>query len=217
MRPRINRPWDRTIHSDNHSLCTTEGLQRIVPAFEKVACWQTSWSCPEPARVLGRKDHQISHTVGSDLPEGRAKWMSKLLLWGNGFAADHHLRVSHIVVEPLNLQAALPAFPVSRGAVKRCQSRCIGDYIRQCNSNFSMLGERSRAPSSIGASYFGHGYSYVRAPKSPHQQWVSRAYFGHRDQQASAKINPHYFLFWKWISEDSYFPAVRYAMYRIRV
>ena len=67
----------------------------------------------ESTRVLGREDDQISHTVGSDLPRmACSKLMCKLLLWGNGFAADHHQERFTIIVEPLNLQAALPVWPL---------------------------------------------------------------------------------------------------------
>ena len=67
----------------------------------------------ESTRLLGTEDHQISHTVGSDLARlVCSKLMCKLLLWGNGFAADHHQERFTINVEPLYLQAALPVWPV---------------------------------------------------------------------------------------------------------
>lgn len=131
---------------------------------------------PGPGRVDAssrQEDHQISHAVGSDLLEGRAKLMHKLMLWGNGFAADHRLRAFHNLVEPLHLQAALPVWPVRfRSRYSQCkdgspdvQEITSGSVIQISPS--PMSGKSAKAPSFIGAGYFGHGCSYVRALKIP--------------------------------------------------
>lgn len=71
-----------------------------------------------------------------------------------------------------------------------------------------MLGEFTKAPSFIGVSYFGHGYPYVRAPKFPNQHRCEQGYF----EQATSKHRPKLTHNLFWISEDSYYLAVRYAI-----